>query len=315
MSGIMSFHGKYLKLDFETEATKCNPDPPLRGKISKFSPAARKRLLRMIATFGDAVPIFMTLTYWKDWPEDPAEWKRHLDNFVKALKRHNPNLSGIWRLEAQKRGAPHFHLLVYGGRVPKKWVAETCARCSEDESAEHIKAGTRVESLRTAEGAMFYCAKYMAKSEVLKLPDYWENVGQHWGVFNRKMLPVDPVRSVLVSDLVASKMIGFMRERLQAYMVGKLAKERDVSEMELEGEKVIEDWVIPKSMLGDPVTFLEEFTRWIQGMMLMDVIKSCGDDKKGREIYEKVWRKRILREMDNIAKQFHAGGKTKRDVA
>jgi len=204
-------------------------------------------------------------------------------------------------------------LLVYGGRIEKQWLAETWARCSEDESEEHIKAGTRVESLRSAEGAMFYASKYVGKlaEKDQVLPEYWEHVGQHWGYINKAKLPIAPVKNVLVSDLVASKMIGYMRERLQAYVRGKIAKKEECDEVDLEGRKVLEDWVIPKSMLGDPVEFLDEFTRWIQGRMVLDCIANCGgDEKTGMALYEKGWKRRIEREMDRIAKDFANGVET-----
>lgn len=167
--------------------------------VATFSAPSRRRLLRLVASVnGAARPVFLTLTYGREWPRQPALWKVHLDRFLKRLTRDG--FSGFWKLEPQKRGAPHFHLLVYGGRVPKGWLARAWAECSEDESPDHLKAGTRVESILSSNGAMYYTAKYMGKGVEPK-GDEWARAGRWWGVFNRAKVPWAPKRvSSLSSD-------------------------------------------------------------------------------------------------------------------
>jgi hypothetical protein len=54
-------------------------------------------------------------------------------------------------------------------------------------NVDHLKAGVRVERVRTWGGVMSYCAKYMAKEDCNFLSDV--AFGRSWGIFNRKFMP------------------------------------------------------------------------------------------------------------------------------
>ena len=92
-----------------------NEKAPKRGKIKEFSAKSRSRMMALVASLkASSLPQFVTLTYPREWVHDPRMWKVHLDTFRKWLSRSYPSASGIWKLEPQERGAPHFHLLVFG---------------------------------------------------------------------------------------------------------------------------------------------------------------------------------------------------------
>jgi hypothetical protein len=75
-----------------------------RGKISGFSPASRRRLLRKLAkTRCDCLPHFVTLTYPDRFPRDAQRWKRDLDALLKRLRRLFPASAGVWKLEVKER--------------------------------------------------------------------------------------------------------------------------------------------------------------------------------------------------------------------
>lgn len=98
----------------------------------------------------------------------------------------------IWKKEWQRRGAPHFHGLLYlsSGESPfvcKDWIAVNWAEVTGDVSDAHIASGTRVEALRSPNGGKFYCAKYMGKDQSIPLG---VDTGRLWGVLARKNLPV-----------------------------------------------------------------------------------------------------------------------------
>ena len=166
-----------------------------RGKVRTFSSASRRRMLYTVAKCGDALPIFITLTYGKDWPDDPSVLNRHVEAFWKRLQRGHDRggeLCMIWKKEWQKRGAPHFHGLLYlaSGETPwvcKDWIATNWAEVTGDVSEAHLRAGTRVEALRSANGGKYYCAKYMGKDQSIP-PGI--DTGRLWGVLSRKNLPV-----------------------------------------------------------------------------------------------------------------------------
>lgn len=174
-----------------------------RSYVSGFSASSRLRLMRLLATLRrDCVPIFITLTYPSVWPSDPKDWKRHLDNFRRQLFRLHPGAALVWKLEAQRRGAPHFHLMLYGVYEIQpgflSWVSETWYRVVGSGDEKHLKAGTRVEYLRSYRGAMSYAAKYMDKT-VDELPEEWGKPGRFWGVCGRDNLPTGDVVEVPLS--------------------------------------------------------------------------------------------------------------------
>src|SRR5581483_9168841 len=71
-----------------------------RGKISGFSRRSRKRMLMNMAKIQRAapLPLFMAVTYPGQWPENPAEWKKHLNHLAVKLERTFPEYAAIWKL-------------------------------------------------------------------------------------------------------------------------------------------------------------------------------------------------------------------------
>jgi len=57
----------------------------------------------------------------------------------------------------------------------------------DSHNVDHLKAGLRVERVRSWGGVMSYCAKYMAKADCEFLSEV--SFGRSWGVFNRKCIP------------------------------------------------------------------------------------------------------------------------------
>lgn len=187
--------GSLLKVE------KSEKKPPAgggkRGKISGFSVASRRRMLYMMAkTRVEKKPYMLTLTYPSEFVS-PRESKRHLKNFILRLKRKFPDCGGVWKLEPQKRGAPHYHLLVWTNAGYLALLAFTARAWyyvvgSHDE--KHLRAGTKVEKIRSPRGVMAYAGKYVAKtSQKLDLePEIiamWDTAGRWWGTWGQENIP------------------------------------------------------------------------------------------------------------------------------
>ncbi len=91
-----------------------------RGKIRGFSKASRRNLLRRLASINrndfwayEGRVFSITLTYPREYPEDPKLCKSHLEALRKRLARMCGPFSAYWRLGIQERGAWHFHLLLF----------------------------------------------------------------------------------------------------------------------------------------------------------------------------------------------------------
>jgi hypothetical protein len=174
-----------------------------RSYVSGFSQASRLRLMRLASTLRrDCVPIFITLTYPGVYPESPKQWKRDLDKFCKRVRRRFPDSAMIWKLEPQKRGAPHYHMLTYGVyEIPddfRSWLSEAWYQVVGSGDERHLRAGARVEYLRSYRGAISYAAKYMDKT-IDDMPESWGRPGRFWGVAGREYLPVGEVIEVPIT--------------------------------------------------------------------------------------------------------------------
>jgi len=165
-----------------------------RGIVTDFSANSRRRMLRKLARIAPKRVVFVTLTYPERYP-DPHKAKAHLRAFLERIRRRYPQASGIWRLEFQERGAPHFHILFCElPFVPfselRRWWTEIIL-----EFVDGYLPRVRIEQIKSRRGAFYYCAKYCAKMGgegfiPLSLSStHICTTGRFWGVFNRNHLP------------------------------------------------------------------------------------------------------------------------------
>tara|TARA_B110000438_G_scaffold63777_1_gene64300 strand:+ start:2547 stop:3548 length:1002 start_codon:yes stop_codon:yes gene_type:complete len=161
-----------------------------RGKVQGLSRSARKRLLFLINSFGE-VPnaFFVTLTV-RDWKDDYKLWKKWLNNTLVGLRYHFPSVSGIWRLEFQKRGAPHFHLILFPkDNSPIEEIRDVLTKywTKSISDVTYKKRKVQVEKVRDIRKSNFYLAVYSSKDaqDRKDIP-----TGRLWGKINKKELPI-----------------------------------------------------------------------------------------------------------------------------
>jgi hypothetical protein len=111
-------------------------DPEPSREVTSWSRRSRARMVRRMCELDYAplladpsrVPAMVTLTYPGEWLSvvpDGAALKAHLRTFQERWKRAwGSRLVGVWKLEFQRRGAPHVHILA----VPPHGVAGTPKR-------------------------------------------------------------------------------------------------------------------------------------------------------------------------------------------
>lgn len=182
----------------------------IRGQVTGFSQASRRRLLDLFNSF-DRARIdpshlrFVTLTY-QHAPDDPRACKTHLDTALKRFFRAFGPRALVWKVEPQRRGAPHFHLLVLMG-PPRSvasevtWWAEAWADVIDGSDAVvRVHKGLAgngnrpcVEVVANWQAAGSYVGKYLGKPCELGDDDEagssW-GFGRAWGVRHRELLPV-----------------------------------------------------------------------------------------------------------------------------
>jgi len=150
----------------------------VRGSITGFSPDSQRRLKRRLVAldFSRHHWQFITLTYPGEYSYQPRTWKNNLRALRAALERHWGDVfrGAIWRLEQQRRGAPHYHLLVCWAKpIPtrpiRRWVRETWTRVVGDTLTNATWVRTEVQDVRvTVDGGvpalMGYLCKYLGKT-------------------------------------------------------------------------------------------------------------------------------------------------------
>jgi len=173
----------------------------MRGKITDFSAASRVRLFDLVHRLDvTRKPIFVTLTYGEDYPNAETA-KNHLRAFLERVRRKFPIVSGIWRMEFQERGAPHFHIIFFALPFWKKEAVQA----AWNEIIGDISGATftRIEAVRSHKMLMSYISKYIAKVDKAEKSGfisptylhayqakYGEYVGRQWGIFQRQHLPL-----------------------------------------------------------------------------------------------------------------------------
>lgn len=195
---------------FPHQQSKARPPGGLRGQVTDFSRASRRRLLNTLASINrdrcKRLPLFVTLTYPDAFPEDPRRWKLDLKAWRERLTRKLGPTAVLWRLELQVRKsganvgkvAPHYHLLIFTAKKPQdlySWVSTSWYEVVKSGDTRHELAGTRVEDISSWNGVMNYAAKYMAKAETLQIPaadgvPTFRTPGRFWGVWCRELLPI-----------------------------------------------------------------------------------------------------------------------------
>lgn len=186
----------------------------IRSHIRAFSAKSRVRLMRFMARLKmtGVRATFITLTF-RGYPSN-AEAKRCLHAFLQILRRDFPKASAVWRMEFQKRGSAHFHLLVFN--LPYWDWKEILAAWKR---ITHQKvARVDVQLIRSRKGVMYYVSKYIGKvdekhgSTFFISPPYlhggrkWRK-GRFWGYHNKKLLPLgEVVAGVLTNNSTINRL-------------------------------------------------------------------------------------------------------------
>jgi len=173
--------------------------PRKREKITEWSRDSRKRLLRTCLALewsGVGALVMVTLTYPGDAgaafiPRNGPMVHRHLRAFLKRWSRRWERPVGLWKLEFQDRGAPHLHVFLVAPRDVRitglrSWVAQTWWEIVGSTDADHLRAGTAVDSW--TDTPTRYAWKYAkadpAKERQHHVPDGFTDVGRWCGLIN-----------------------------------------------------------------------------------------------------------------------------------
>ena len=184
-------------------------DAPLRSKgrrggISKLTPATMRRLKRDLGEVeADSHAYTFCLTYPDQFPTAKIA-REHFNKLSKWCSRKRWRTFGAhYKREPQKRGATHFHILIYcnEGEYQAKecanaWLRKWCTISSEgqsdEEKAKQLEWHLHENNFERMRGDSFfdYLGKYIGKDGG-NMPEGYVNEGggKWWGRINRASIP------------------------------------------------------------------------------------------------------------------------------
>lgn len=196
-----------------------------RGRIKALSVEARKRFKLHLRNIKEgSLNLFVTLTYGAYYPTDGKEVKKHLKSMRDWMLKQGVRM-GVWFLEFQKRGAPHFHFFIEGNytlssaKVAAAWARRIKKYLPTQEAKDkliavhqgNVKNGRPcVEYVKKPHALSYYSTKYATKAHQKEVPDDYQNVGRFWGYWGdakpsfqvnvyRGLYPVQALKSLLMS--------------------------------------------------------------------------------------------------------------------
>lgn len=215
-------------------------DPESSREVTGWSRKSRARMVERLCQLDytalfptGRLPAMITLTYPEDWltvaPNGKAA-KKHLKAFRKRWNRTwGEDLACVWKLEFQRRGAPHFHLLcspphgqTKDGESFRAWLSRTWAEVvghpDIEQYRKHRAAGTGVDwndGLRSTDPkrVSVYFTKhgaFQAKEYQHCVPQEWQAPGQgpgrFWGYWvlepATQTVEIDPQHAVDAARLI-----------------------------------------------------------------------------------------------------------------
>ncbi len=205
-----------------------------RGRIREWSGRSRARMLYRLATIDwdslGGIPEMVTLTYPRAFPCDGDTAKGHLQALRKRYERQFGKIEGAaWKLEFQRRGAPHFHLLMYrpvgvGWLDWAKWLGQAWYEVVGSGDPRHLAAGVGVDNQTyrragkksNARRIAWYFAKHAApglddggsKAYQNEVPAGFRGPGRFWGVWGsvstEQTIALDPADAHDLARLIRS---------------------------------------------------------------------------------------------------------------
>lgn len=164
-----------------------------RSSIGGFSMSSGRRMRKYLRETKADYKSLITLTYPEGFGIDGKRAKNDLKRFCQWLDgwaKENLNDYGysrfgiFWFLEFTQSGRIHFHMLCTDF-IDYRDIAFNWARIATkgtDQYEKHIKAGTRIEKIKSGRaGITSYIQKYAAKQYQKVVPEGFGWVGRFWG--------------------------------------------------------------------------------------------------------------------------------------
>lgn len=191
-----------------------------RGSICGFSFSARLRLrLALLTSFIPGFQRFaITLTLpWvvDDWSVCMADFRRVLHCFRVYWVRAFPGCSAIFRVELQRRGAPHLHMIAFhpsGVGLPDKyfllWFNALGRNLRGGSFSDFARFGVKVDLSPNGIAAVRYLCDHTSKKKQAQLGYQ----GKQWGILGRANLARITPDNLDLSDSETVRLLRLLRK-------------------------------------------------------------------------------------------------------
>jgi len=180
-----------------------------RGQVKTLS---KQSLSKAVFVVSETFIIFtsvVTVTYGKNVPTDGKAVKKHLHNFLQKIRYHFGSFEYLWWLEFQRRGAPHFHILLTleANKENRYLLAELWVKATNEYKTPEMLRVHRhkktFETIRKGDNAKRYLTWYTGKQRQKRVPKNYVNVGRFWGASKavKNSIP-DPVTVPMTDDQI-----------------------------------------------------------------------------------------------------------------
>ena len=134
--------------------------------------------------------IYMCATYGEDAPS-PLDSKEHLKTWLKSMRRQFPSMAYLWGLEAQRRQAAHYNILIacdtadgtndeLAAEGKRHWLRITGTGGSTQQARG--RWGVTTEPVRDVDGVVTYLLTELGKTEQKEFKlDEGQSPGRWWG--------------------------------------------------------------------------------------------------------------------------------------
>ncbi len=177
----------------------------MRSTVDTFSKSSRRRMFNTLSKmrFGTLTKgKMLTLTYHENFDRPVDELKKDFSNFLQWLRDNIDGAHYMWRVEFQKRGAIHYHVLVWAKKGDRKLhsksfdlrASRAWHQIADPTSVHHERFGFDSKTISDYRHACSYVSKYVAKVSEEREVSYR---GRRWAT--SVGFPVGPVAEVELS--------------------------------------------------------------------------------------------------------------------
>lgn len=229
--GAVACHPRSLTLrSTQLMQSKLTGEPPLRGRVTRFTAKSRLHMIQMIASIRLnelSSCMWISLTYHLEVPADRETIIAHQRAWFERVRRMHPTIQYVRRIDWQERGAVHWHLLAWTAPGDQHWntfhdrmrIKAAWHAIAEPASLDHELYGAKCVVADSYKAILQYVSQDAAKVGARDHPDYH---GRRWS--NSYGLPRKPVRIGLTEFQAyrrlrrACKLLGRLRGASQAWL-------------------------------------------------------------------------------------------------